>query len=358
MVYTKIHKKYYDLSGFCHPGGMEALSLAGDRDASELFELHHQFSDRKQVEGVLKQYEVKERKVILDSNTYDWEKTMSSPFTKELKEIANKVLGKDIKASWSRYVEYVLLFAALMTQIVFFIRGYWVSAVTYPVMLWIFSANVFHDAGHFAVCRLWRLNSFCMNAGFMLATPYHWYHQHTVGHHSFPNIIGKDPDLYHTPEAIRQAPDVPVSSAHRFQHIVFLLEEMVSIPAYYLLGGSIFCILQYPYNGVVPLSFNWYINTVSIVPRLLVYMLIMHIAPVIIHGLTLKGAVFAFIPELIYAGCFTICSQVNHLVPETTEKFDDNFFIHQIITSHNVNTSNYLTTLCTGGELGPWLVFL
>lgn len=348
-MYTKIHKKYYDLTGFDHPGGMVALSLASGRDATELFELHHQFSDKARVAAILQKFEVKESSVIEDNNVYDWEKTLSSPFTKELKDMARNVIGNDIKASYKRFGEYGVLFIILLLQIVFFVKGYWVSAISYPVMLWVFSANVFHDATHFAISRHWRLNSLCTNAGFMLATPYHWYHQHTIGHHSFPNIIGKDPDLYHTPEAIRHAPDVPLSPAHKLQHIVFLVEQMISIPAYYLLGGSIFCILRYPYNGVVPLSSTWYLNTISILPRLLMYMILMHILPVMVHGLTIKGAVFSFLPEFIYAGCFTICSQINHLVPEATEKFDSNFFIHQVITSHNVNTSNYLTTVFTGG---------
>lgn len=339
---------------------MDALSLASGRDATELFELHHQFSDKTMVSSILSKYEVPETTKIAENGIYDWDATFSSPFTKELKEIARKFIGKNIKATPRRYFEYGLLFMFLLSQIYLFIKGYWFTVLSYPVALWIFSANVFHDAGHFAICTYWRINSLCMNAGFMLATPYVWYHQHTIGHHSFPNVIGRDPDLYHTPEAggIRQAPDVPVTSAHRYQHIVWLLEQLIAIPAYYLLGGALFCMLGYPYNGVVPLSFTWHVNTISIIPRLFMYMVLMHILPIMIHGITVKGAVFAFLPELIYAGCFTICSQVNHLVPEATEKHDPNFFIHQIITGHNVNTDSYLTTLVTGGIVQMHLFYI
>ena len=56
VMYTKIHKKYYNLSNFQHPGGMVAISLATSRDATELFESHHQFSDKKKIDTLLKKF--------------------------------------------------------------------------------------------------------------------------------------------------------------------------------------------------------------------------------------------------------------------------------------------------------------
>jgi delta11-fatty-acid desaturase len=83
--------------------------------------------------------------------------------------------------------------------------------------------------------------------------------------------------------------------------------------------------------------------------RLLLYLGVMHLSAVLMHGYSLKGMVFMIVPEFIYTTCFTLCSQVNHLVPEASNQFNANFFIHQIITGHNVNTSGYWTTLFTGG---------
>ena len=237
-MYTKIHKKYYDLSGFDHPGGMIAISLAASRDATELYELHHQFSDKIRVSSILKKYEIPESacpEKILDSDVYDWEKTLSSEFTQELKQIARKELGRDIKANNQRWIQYTTLALLLLSQFYAFKVGYWLSIFTFPLSLWIFSVNVFHDATHFAISENWVVNKFGMNAGFMLATPYHWLHQHTIGHHSFPNVIGKDPDLYHAPEALRHSHDVPITNAHRIQHIVFMFIQVLGIPGEYLL---------------------------------------------------------------------------------------------------------------------------
>jgi fatty acid desaturase len=173
--------------------------------------------------------------------------------------------------------------------------------------------------------------------------------QHTIGHHSFPNIIGRDPDLYHVPDTIRNSADVELAPMHRYQNYLFLATATFGIPMYFLVGGSLLCMLGTPYNGVVPLSYTWSLNTISVPIRLLFFMIFMYILPILFHGLSFKAAAFAIVPEFIFTACFTICTQVNHLVPEATEKFSSNFFIHQIITGHNINTGGYWTTLFTGG---------
>ena len=108
--------------------------------------------------------------------------------------------------------------------------------------------------------------------------------------------------------------------------------------------------LGFPYNQVVSLSRTKFLNGWGVPFRLLLYLGIMHFLAIVFHGTTIRGIVFMLVPEFVYTACFTICSQVNHLVPEATGKSDSNFFIHQIITANNVNTSGYWTTLFTGGN--------
>lgn len=92
-IVTKIHGKCYDLLSFTHPGGPIALAMVNSRDATELFESHHQFT-KKDVEDILKQYEISEKlESIKGAGVYDWQATKSDPFTIELKETARKLLG-------------------------------------------------------------------------------------------------------------------------------------------------------------------------------------------------------------------------------------------------------------------------
>jgi hypothetical protein len=57
-----VHKKWYDLTGFEHPGGPAALDHMYRRDGTVLFEMHHPLSDRKHLFSTLAKYEITEPK--------------------------------------------------------------------------------------------------------------------------------------------------------------------------------------------------------------------------------------------------------------------------------------------------------
>jgi Fatty acid desaturase/Cytochrome b5-like Heme/Steroid binding domain len=211
---TKINDKYYDLTNFKHPGGPIALALVDGRDGTELFESHHLFT-KKNMLDILSSYEITQRvDIIKSSGVYDWEGTRNDPFTIELHETARRVLGQNIKATPLRCFEVFVLFLIGLSQTYFMWRGDWFSLFTFPLAWWICLVNVFHDASHFALAKDWKINSVGMNCGFMFITPYVWYHQHIIGHHSFPNIKGMDPDLYHAPRFIRHSDDLRLRVAH------------------------------------------------------------------------------------------------------------------------------------------------
>ena len=106
-----------------------------------------------------------------------------------------------------------------------------------PLTFWIFAVNVFHDASHFSISKNWRVNKFAMDTGFMFNTPYVWYHQHVIGHHSFPNILGMDPDLYHAPSIIRHSNDIRLRASHKIQTMTFFLTWLVGVPLSMLFHG-------------------------------------------------------------------------------------------------------------------------
>jgi len=69
-----------------------------------------------------------------------------------------------------------------------------------------------------------------MDVGFMFCTPYAWMHQHVIGHHSFPNIMGKDPDLYHAPKLVRHSSDLRHKKLHIYQTVTFILTFLIGVP--------------------------------------------------------------------------------------------------------------------------------
>jgi fatty acid desaturase len=139
---------------------------------------------------------------------------MKDPFTIELLQRARKTLGTEIKGSIVRDIEIGFFLIISLTQVYYFVQGYWHSLFTMPFTWWVFGVNIFHDASHFSWSKNWRINSLGMNVGFMFSIPYVWYHQHIIAHHSFPNIPGFDPDLYHSPEITRLSPDIEHTPPH------------------------------------------------------------------------------------------------------------------------------------------------
>lgn len=347
---TMIHNKYYDLSKFNHPGGPIAISLIQNRDGTELFESHHLYSN-KDINKILSQYEllIPPQEKIIPSNIYNWEVTKSSEFTKELKSMARQEIGKDIKCSWPRVFELVIIILLTLSQIVQFYQGCWHSLFFMPLTFWIFSVNIFHDASHFGLSWNWKINRFGTNVGFGFSAPYTWYHQHIIGHHCFPNINGKDPDLYHTPKIVRHSHDVRYRVAHLYQAFTFIFTWLFAVPLGLLYNGIVQAYRRKAFNRVVKFANNKHLNPRSLVTRFVIYFIIFHITPFFFLGATLKAVLFSIIPIYLFSIFFMISTQINHLVPDTTDQFDENFFIHQIKTSNNVSTNSYLVFIFTGG---------
>ena len=158
-----------------------------------------------------------------------------------------------------------------------------------------------------------------MDIGFMFSTPYAWLHQHVIGHHSFPNIIGKDPDLYHAPKYIRHSSDIRLKKPHLYQTMTFILTWLVGVPASLVCLGVFQAFNKPSYNKVVNFASNKHLNTDSLKLRLVFYGLVVHVLPFILHGLTLRGLLFSILPIYFFSVCFMISSQINHLTPHNTE---------------------------------------
>lgn len=170
-----------------------------------------------------------------------------------------------------------------------------------------------------------------------------------IGHHSFPNVKGLDPDLYHAPSLIRHSDDIRHRPVHRFQTLTFLLTWLVGVPLSMLFNGVSQALNKTQYNRCVTFARSKHLNTDSLRFRLAFYTIVIHILPLILNGLNFKGLLFTLIPIYLFSLFFMISSQINHLTPDSTDKFSRNFFIHQILTSHNVSTDNYFVFLFTGG---------
>jgi fatty acid desaturase len=353
--YTTIREKKYDLTGFNHPGGAIPISLAIGRDATALFESHHQFSDRAKLESILKKYEVDSsddsERDIPNDRSYDWNQTESDPFTVELKELVRKELGSGIKASFWRIMEMIILGVFFIASYALYYCGYWISLLLLPVAAWLLSVNIYHDASHFAVSRNGSINQALTYVAPYFSSPFMWYHQHIIGHHCYTNIPEADPDLYHTPQLIRHTSTQRHRKIHAWQYITFAITWLLSVQ--YLSTAHT---LKFYLSGEA-FQFNRAVNVIPFTRTRMVMHIIgriltvfsLYVLPLFYVGLTLKGLIWITIPMLLYSIFFMVCTQINHLTPESVDVMDRNYFKHQIITSNNINTGNYLTFLFMGG---------
>ena len=92
-IYTTVHGRWYNLSGFEHPGGPVALGMAKGRDATALFESHHYFIPRRKLLQILAKYEVslEESTTLItlddheDESPYDWSDIDKDGFASEIR---------------------------------------------------------------------------------------------------------------------------------------------------------------------------------------------------------------------------------------------------------------------------------
>jgi len=229
---TKIHGKYYDLSNFKHPAGEIPLQLAADRDATELFNSHHLFSDRQMLEKILENNEIPEPVLLIsDNNIFDWNETLNSNFTRELKQIMNATFSrKDIKYSYQDWGIISVLWLLYWVNLYYYYQGNYCALILYPLSLWIATVNTYHDASHFALSNRPIINKLGTLSALMFSLTYCWYHQHIIGHHNFVNILTKDPDLYHSPLYLRHTPNIRKNKFHKYQHIAMWLLWFLAVP--------------------------------------------------------------------------------------------------------------------------------
>lgn len=351
---TRIFNEFYDVSEFDHPGGQTALSLCIGRDATELFHSSHQTADQTKIKALLAKYRVEptdeEKKRIPANNVYDWEETLNSPFYKDLRQLCDPVFEMyGTKQNWYRTFEIVCIFTLFLWQYSHFIQGYWHSVFTVPTLIWLVAVNLAHDASHFAISKTPWINDLFMELMNFNTSTFYWYHQHIIGHHNFPNICGRDPDI-HAVAILRHNKHDVIRPAHKYQHIFFPFLYPLRFPLAYV-NQTIRLIMASDFLGLFPLipkdsAFRFFMGF-----RVALVLAFMYVLPIMYHGFTFKGLVFSCLPFTIFSIHSALCTSFNHQHPKNDEQFSKNFYIHQVITGHSVESTNfnYWVFLYTGG---------
>ena len=369
---VKIHNKYYDVTNFTHPGGPIAIMAANRRDATALFESHHTFSDRDMMNDILKKYEIHEErekceKYLLpgenengDNNLFNWEETLNSEFTLELRDKVKKhfkyqaeergvSLIEATKATPQRWCEWGAMASATMWS--FYTMLYsqsifwsWLNVLLCPAIYWM-SAVMLHDGSHYAVSQDWRINWGIQYLYRVISSQYDWLHQHIVGHHPYTNIHNKYPDMNHKGDELRYNKHTKWNTGHIKQEKKYVTLSVFILIAFNI-KNSVSLIITQKYNNSV---FKIPIDTKYSILHfcdIILYMYLFFILPFQIWT-PFYAIKHVIIPYLLLSFMFNINASVNHLQSESIKGQNKNWYIHQVTTANNFGTHwpHYYTSI-------------
>lgn len=351
----KIHGKTYDLKSFKHPGGPIALSLAADRDATQLFESYHPFSP--QIQQVLSKYELPASSSEVLGTTkdqdgealFDW--SAKSDFMQELKGRVEPIL-KQVGTRYANHVRWMQIFAFATLVLLLvkpFVSGEWWSLIPFSFAFWLLAVNVYHDASHMSLHKDWRVNMLGTYVSPNFSSPFTWYHQHVIGHHVYTNIHKKDPDLHHGRMLWRLHPRVKRLSWYKWQaYYVFLIWFIVVPSLAFIIDAAFF--VEGSYHRIVKMvKISKRRRQLHYLGRVIVFSLI-YVWPYLMPNFSwTKSILFAQVPYLIFSICFSFTSQLNHLTPDNCDQFNKDWYKHQVLTSHSFAPQSLFWFLFTGG---------
>lgn len=368
---THIHNKWYDLSTFEHPGGPIALSLVHQRDGTALFESHHPFVKRTKLMSILSKYEIRKGsegeegcKLMdpRDDGYYTWEGIENDKFVLELKELVHDYfsdvakkrgvsLNQASKATPARWLLIVSLMASFFGTLPRFIRGNWLFLFVTPMITWVTAVNYWHDGLHFSLSTDWRVNAWLPYLFPYYSSPWMWYHEHVIGHHAYPNVAHKDPDLAHAPQLMREHHSIKWKPTHVGQsqwHRVLLVWSVALGIGLSLLNDTK-ANLKQSYNNVVSYSSLSRPRIIVHILGRMWYIAMMHIWPYFQFPLW-KAIIWATLPGFMLSVCFMVNTQINHLTNICAHASDDtNFYKHQVVTAQNFGTDSLFCYYFSGG---------
>ena len=368
---TRIHGVVYDLRKFSHPGGPLALSLCLGRDGTALFEAHHPFSNPAAVLGKYKWRGVGEPPALTDDghgpSPYRWPLAVD-PFEVEVKaavrayfegEAARRMvtLQQAMKATPRRWAEICCMALAFGLSAAATVQGKWWSLLTTPLCAWVWLANMFHDGCHFALSTRWQVNAALPYLTPWLSSPLTWYHQHVIGHHAYPNVDHRDPDLAHAPQLMREHISVRWRPTHRTQSTVVrvLLVWSIAVSFGLQLLSDLRLLLRGTYNNVVPADPNLTKARVAAhVLGRLSYLFTAFIWPWLVFDSRAKALVFSVVPPIVFSLLFMGSSQVNHLTEHTAHAQSSSYYRHQVLTAQDFSVKPTADQAAAAAAGGAW----
>ncbi len=290
--------------------------------------------------------------------------------TEFVTELRKKVAKYFEENGISRYGDFrmvlktIFMFSLYLVPYFLMITG----LVTHPLslfLLWLtmglgmagIGLAVMHDANHGSYSKIQGVNTFLSySLNFLGGFAPNWQYQHNTMHHGFTNIEGLDEDI-DPGKFLRFSPGKPLYRIHRFQHLyAWLFYGLMTIT--WTLDKDFRQVFRYKREGVElsrKKSFRRLI-TEMIVSKILYYGYILVIPMILLPIPWWMVFCFYVSMHLVSGFLLTIIFQTAHVMPSSeyplpdqTGTMDNNWAIHQLLTTTDYSQDSRLFSWYIGG---------
>ena len=217
--------------------------------------------------------------------------------------------------------------------------------------------SIMHDANHGAYSKKkWVNDLLGYSLNIVGGNAFNWKVQHNVLHHTYTNVHEADEDI--SPRGVlRMCPDSEWKSLHRYQYIYawFLYGLMTFI---WVISKDYMRIIKYNKDGLVKkqkteIGKEW----VILISSKIVYITYTLVLPIVLLPVAWWQVLIGFFVMHYVAGFILgIIFQPAHVVdgteypmPDESGQLENGWAVHQMITTTNFATDNYLFSWYVGG---------
>lgn len=251
----------------------------------------------------------------------------------------------------------VVLYIGVYVHLVFF-TPFWPIAIVEAILLGGLAAgigfNVMHDGAHGSFSKKSWVNELAgITINFLGANVFFWKTKHNVAHHSFTNVADHDDDMNARP-LLRLCPSQKRYKIHKYQHHYFLF--VYSILYLYWVFVTDYKKYITKRVGSVPIQKMGWKDHLTFWGFKALHLFLFVALPIYVVG---------FMPWLIgfliygfATGIFlSVVFQLAHSLEETifplpdgdTNKLENDWAVHQLLTTSNFATGNKLLSWFVGG---------
>lgn len=182
-----------------------------------------------------------------------------------------------------------------------------------------------------------------------------WRFQHNVLHHTYSNIHGQDEDI-DSPPILRFHPHQPRKPIHRFQHVyVWFLYSLATIS--WITSKDFKNLVGYKKKGYVKDNKEYQKEMTQLIAWKVTYYVTLLVLPLLlIPGPTWLILVGFLTMHLITGLILTTIFQIAHVMPDMeyplpneSDEVENNWAVHQLVTTTNFGTGSRLLTWLVGG---------